>query len=125
MPEAADELEKLTRFYYRVIYVVTSSASTDGFQASMEARDWLKTHKFPTGYVMVLPPDSQALGAKIDEFHAEGWKTIKIGVGRTRAFAEAFLQRRLDAIIVPEPAKGDAPRKVKVAKDWKDVRKKL
>ncbi len=125
MPGAADELEKLTRFYYRVIYVVTSSASTDGFQTSMEARDWLKTHKFPMGYVMMLPPDSQALGAKIDEFHAEGWKTIKIGVGRTRAFAEAFLQRRLDAVIVPEPAKGDAPRKAKVAKDWKEVRKKL
>lgn len=125
MPEAADELGKLTQFYYRVIYVVTSPAGRDGFQATTEAREWLKTHKFPTGYVMTLPPDPQALGTKIDEFHAEGWKTIKIGVGRTKAFAEAFLQRRLDAVIVPEPAKGEVPRKAKVAKDWKDVRKKL
>ena len=125
MPEAADELGKLTQFYYRVIYVVTSPTGRNGFQATTEAREWLKTNKFPTGYVMTLPPDSQALGAKIDEFHAEGWKTIKIGIGRTKAFAEAFLQRRLDAIIVPEPTKGDVPRKAKVAKDWKEVRKRL
>ena len=125
MPEAADELVKLTQFYYRVIYVVTSPTGRDGFQANTEAREWLKTNKFPTGYVMTLPPDSQALGAKIDEFHAEGWKTIKIGIGRSKAFAEAFLQRRLEAVIVPEPAKGDVPRKAKVAKNWKEVRKKL
>lgn len=125
MAEAADELGKLTQFYYRVIYVVTASTRGDEARVSAEARDWLKTHKFPTGYVMTLPPDSQALGTKIDEFHAEGWKTIKIGVGRTKAFAEAFLQRRLDAVIVPEPSKGDVPRKAKVAKDWKEVRKKL
>ena len=125
MPEAADELGKLTLFYYRIIYVVTSSAGVDGFQASMEARDWLKAHKFPTGYVMVLPPNSDALGTKIDELHAVGWKTVKVGIGRSKAFAEVFLQRRLDAIIVPEPTKGDVPRKAKVAKDWREVRKKL
>lgn len=124
MIEAADELAKLTQFYYRVIYVVVSGGR-DGFQASAEARDWLKTHKFPTGYVMTLPPTSQALGTKIDELHAAGWKTIKIGIGRSKAFAEAFLQRRLEAVIVPEPPKGDVPRKAKVAKDWKGVRKKL
>ena len=45
---------------------------------------------------------------KLDELHAAGWKTAKTGIGRTRAFAEAFLQRRLEAIIVPEPEKGDA-----------------
>jgi len=55
--------------------------------------------------------------------HDAGWKTLKIGVGRTKAFAETFLQRRLDAVMVPEPAKGEAPRKAKVAKGWKDVRK--
>lgn len=122
MAEAADELGKLTQFYYRVIYVV---AGRDGFQSGAEAREWLKSHKFPTGYVLTLPADMNALGAKIDELHVAGWKTIKTGVGRSKAFAEAFLQRRLDAIIVPEPSKGEVPRKAKVAKDWKDVRKKL
>ncbi|OQW34737.1 MAG: hypothetical protein A4E19_17615 [Nitrospira sp. SG-bin1] len=125
MSEAADELGKLTQFYYRIIYVVSSSAGMEGFQASSEVRDWLKKHKFPTGYVMTLPPDPKALGTKIDEFHAAGWKTVKVGIGRSKAYAEAFLQRRLDAIIVPEPTKGDVPRKAKVAKDWKEVRKKL
>jgi hypothetical protein len=46
-------------------------------------------------------------------------------VGRTKVFADAFLQRRLDAVMVPEPAKGKAPRKAKVTKEWKEVRKKL
>jgi len=125
MAEVADELGKLTQFYYRVIYVVTLPVGGDGFQKSAEARDWLKRHKLPTGYILALPADTSALGARIDEFHAAGWKTIKTGVGRSKAFAEVFLQRRLDAIMVPEPTKGEVPRKAKVAKDWKDVRKKL
>ncbi|MGQ0554601.1 MAG: hypothetical protein ACT4PN_01470 [Nitrospiraceae bacterium] len=125
MAEVADELGRLTQFYYRVIYVVTLPVGGDGFQKSAEARDWLKRHKLPTGYILALPADTNALGAKIDEFHAAGWKTIKTGVGRSKAFAEAFLQRRLDAIMVPEPTKGEVPRKAKVAKDWKDVRRKL
>lgn len=124
-PEAVEELGKLTQFYYRVIYVVTVPVGKDGAQVSTEVRDWLKTHQFPTGYVMALPAGTNALGTKIDEFHAAGWKTIKIGIGRSKAFAEAFLQRRLEVVIVPEPTKGEAPRKAKVAKDWRDVRKKL
>ena len=125
IPGVADELGKLTQFYYRIIYVATVPAGGDGAQVSAEVRDWLKTHKLPTGYVMVLPPGANTLGTKIDEFHAGGWKTIKTGIGRSKAFADAFLQRRLEAIIVPEPTKGDVPRKAKVAKDWKEVRRKL
>ncbi len=126
MPDAADELGKLTQFYYRVMYVVPSASfGGDSFQASESSREWLQRHKFPSGYVLVLPAGEQAFGAKIDELHAAGWKTVKAGVGRTKAFAEAFLQRRLDAVLVPEPAKGDAPRKAKIAKTWKEVRKKL
>jgi len=125
MPEATEELGKLTQFYYRVIYVVTWPARADRFQAMVEARDWLKTYKFPAGYVLTLPPDTDAIGTKIDELHAAGWKTVKTGIGRSKAFAEAFLQRRLQAVIVPEPMKGDVPRKAKTAKDWKEVRKKL
>jgi hypothetical protein len=125
MAEVADELGKLTQFYYRVIYVVTLPVGGDGFQKSAEARDWLKRHKLPTGYILALSADTSALGARIDEFHLAGWKTIKTGVGRSKAFVEAFLQRRLDAIMVPEPTKGEVPRKAKVAKDWKEVRRKL
>jgi hypothetical protein len=126
MPDAAEELGKLTQFYYNVIYVVTQdkqAGSTD--QVNAQARQWLKDQKFPVGHILVLPSGPEAFGAKLDELHAAGWKTLKLGVGRTKAFAEAFLQRRLEAVMVPEPAKGEAPRKAKVAKEWKDVRKKL
>ncbi len=120
---AVEELGKLTQFYYRVIYVVEGR---DGFQRSVATREWLKNHKFPTGYVLTLPViDMNTMGTKIDELHAAGWRTVKVGVGRSKGFAEAFLQRRLDAVMVPELSKGEVPRKAKVAKDWKDVRKKL
>ena len=123
--EAVYELGKLTQFYYKVVYVMHVPVGIDGFQRSAEVRDWLKRHKFPPGYVLVLPADTNALGAKIDELHAAGWRTVKVGVGRSKAFVESFIQRRLDAIMVPEPSKGETPRKAKVAKDWKDVRRKL
>lgn len=123
LADAVEELGKLTQFYYRVIYVVEGR---DGFHRSEEAREWLKHHKFPTGYLMTLPViDTNTMGTKIDELHAAGWRTVKVGVGRSKAFAEAFLQRRLEAIMVPEPSRGEVPRKAKVAKDWKEVRKKL
>jgi hypothetical protein len=125
LPDAAEELAKLTQFYYRVIYALPLLPGADSFRTTVEAREWLKTHKFPLGYVLVLPPGEGALGNKIDELRTAGWTTLKVGVGRTKLFAEAFLQRRLDAVIVPEPARAETPRKAKVAKDWKEVRKKL
>lgn len=125
LPDAAEELGKLTQFYYRVVYVVASPAGADGFHVGAQARDWLQTHTFPTGYVLVLPPGEQAWGEKLDELHAAGWTTIKIGIGRSKAFAETFLQRRLEAVMVPEPKKGETPRKAKIAKTWKDIRKTL
>jgi hypothetical protein len=126
MPDAAEELAKLTQFYYNVLYVVTvDKASGSKDHVNAQAKQWLKDHKFPVGHILVLPSDPEAFGTKLDEMHAAGWKSLKIGVGRTKAFAETFLQRRLDAVMVPEPAKGDAPRKAKVAKEWKEVRKKL
>ena len=126
MPDAAEELAKLTQFYYNVLYVVTQNkAMGTNDQVNAQTRQWLKEQKFPVGHILVLPSGSEAFGKKLDELHAAGWKTLKIGVGRTKAFAEVFLQRRLEAVMVPEPAKGEAPRKAKVAKEWKEVRKKM
>jgi hypothetical protein len=126
MPDAASELGKLTLFYYNALYVVMEDKAVGVKDlVNAQARQWLSDHKFPVGHILVLSPDPAAFGTKLDELHAAGWKTLKIGVGRSKAFAEAFLQRRLDAVIVPEPAKGEAPRKAKVAKEWKDVRKKM
>ncbi|BCA57042.1 conserved exported protein of unknown function [Nitrospira sp. KM1] len=125
-PVAADELGKLSQFYFNLIYVVTEQeAAGMPFTADSRARRWLASHKFPAGYVLVLPPIDTALGTKIDELRSEGWTTLKIGIGRSRKFAEAFLQRRLEAVMVPEPPPGEAPKKAKVAKEWIDVRKKL
>jgi hypothetical protein len=126
MPDAVDELNKLTRFYYNVIYVVpTEDDRSGGFSANEQIRAWLRAHKFPPGHILVLSGGPDALGTQLDELHTAGWKTLKVGIGRSSAFAEAFLQRRLEAVIVPEPTKGEVPRKAKVAKDWKEVRKKL
>jgi len=124
LADAADELGKLTQFYYRVIYVVQGEwGMRDAFQASTEVREWLYAHEFPVGYVLVLPESDGALGSKIDELRDAGWTTIKTGIGRTKSFAEAFVQRRLEAVMVPEPSKTEKARKAKVAKVWKDVRK--
>jgi len=126
MPDAAAELGRLTQFYYNVLYVTTENKAVGSNDlVNAQARQWLKDQKFPVGHIIVLSSGPEAWGTKLDELHAAGWKTLKIGVGRTKAFAEAFLQRRLDAVMVPEPAKGEAPRKAKVAKEWKEVRKKM
>jgi hypothetical protein len=126
MPDAANELGKLSQFYYNLLYVVAQDKMMGPNDlVNAQARQWLKDQKFPVGHILVLPSDPEAVGAKLDEMHAAGWKTLKIGVGRTKEFVEAFLQRRLEAVMVPEPAKGEAPRKAKVAKEWKDVRKKI
>jgi len=124
-PDAAEELRKVTQFYYNVIYV-SAEAGDAGRKLAVgdRARRWLDEHGFPVGYVVVTA-SIEAFGQKLDELRSAGWTTIKVGVGRTKAFAEVFVQRRLEAVVVPEPAKGEAPRKAKVAKDWKDVRRRL
>jgi hypothetical protein len=126
LPDAADELTKLSQFYYNIVYVaVAEHDRSGGFATSDHLRAWLKEHKFPSGYILVLTAAGEGVGAKLDELRLAGWKTLKIGIGRSKAFADAFLERRLEAIVVPEPAKGEIPRKAKLAKEWKDVRKKL
>jgi hypothetical protein len=126
IPDAAEELSKVSQFYYGIMYVTTVPSGADGFAISADARNWLASHKFPPGFVLALSSEEDALGAKIDELHQAGWKSVKTGIGRSKTFVETFLRRRLEAIMVPEPSKGEAPpRKAKVAKDWKDVRKKL
>lgn len=126
MPDAADELKKLSQFYYNLLYVATpESDRTGGFKTTEQAQAWLKEHKFPPGHILLLPNTPDAWGTKLDDMRAAGWVTLKVGIARSKPFAEAFIQRRLEAVMVPEPAKGEAPRKAKVAKEWKEVRKKL
>lgn len=125
MADAADELGRLTKFYYNVIYLSSSAGSGASLQGDEAVRRWLNDHKFPTGVVMTAKPGPAGLGTMLDEFKADGWITLKTGIVRSPSVAEVLLEHRLEAILVPEPARGEVPRKAKVAKDWKDVRKKL
>lgn len=122
-PDAADELSKLTQYYYNVVYVSGGELSPPASAAGHAVRQWLKAHKFPAGFVAV--PETGSLSATLDSFKQEGWTSMKSGIGRTRSFAETLLQHRLEVVVVPELPKGELPRKAKGAHDWKEVRKKL
>jgi hypothetical protein len=124
--DAADELGKLTLFYYHLLYVVSApDPVSDEFQISTTTRQWLAAHRFPPGYILVVPPTAGAFGSRLDQFRAIGWSGLKAGIGRSRQFAETFLERRLEAVMVPEPPKGEQLKKAKIAKEWKEVRRKL
>lgn len=119
---AAEELSRLTQYYYNLVYVPGGDQSTE--VASVEAiRRWLASNQFPPG--LVLMPLSGGLSAALDAFKQDGWTAMKTGIGRTRSFAELLLQHRMDVVVVPELPTGELPRKAKAAKDWKEVRKKL
>ena len=125
-PDAADELKRLAQFFYNVVYVSWSPKETAGpFSGKTDVREWLAQHKFPSGLSMVVNQGEQALGAKIDQLRADGWTNVKAGIGRSKGFAEVLVAHRMDVVIVPEPDKGELPKKAKAVKGWKDIRKKL
>lgn len=122
-PDAADELKRLTRFYYNVIYLVGGDGSEIGELG--EIRAWLQEHRFPVGLSLTLQPGRTQLAATIEDLRADGWDNLKAGVGRTREFAEVLVAQRMEVVIVPEPDRGELPNKAQVAKNWKEVRTKL
>lgn len=123
---AAEELGRLTKFYYSVIYVDWMPGGPVAFQAqASDPREWLKEHQFPMGHVIQVDQGSPGLGHVLEKLKEKGWTRLNAGIGRTRAFAEALVDQRIDVVVVPEPQKGELPRKAKAVKDWKDVRTKL
>jgi hypothetical protein len=124
-PDAADELNRLAQFFYNVIYVLWAPKDGEPIGGKRDMREWLAQHKFPSGLSMAVNPGEQALGAKIDQLRADGWTNVKAGIGRHKAFAEVLVAHRMEVVIVPEPDKGELPKKAKTVKEWKDVRKKL
>jgi hypothetical protein len=125
-PDAADELKRLAQFFYNVVYVSWSPKEAVGpFSDKTDVREWLAQHKFPNGLSMTVSPGEQALAAKIDQLRADGWTNVKAGIGKSRAFAEVLVTHRMEVVLVPEPDKGEVPKKAKAVKEWKDVRKKL
>jgi len=123
VPEAAEELSRVTQYYYNVVYVLSDDQGPMGQASSGQVRRWLEAHKFPAGFVAAPVPGG--LSATLDNLKHDGWTTMKSGIGRTRAFADILLQHRMEVVVVPELPKGELPRKAKGAKDWKEVRKKL
>jgi hypothetical protein len=121
--EAAEELSRLTQYYYNVVYVSSDEQGPMGNASIGQVRRWLESHKFPAGFV--APPMPGGLSATLDALKNDGWTTMKSGIGRTRAFADMLLRHRMEVVVVPELPKGELPRKAKGAKDWKEVRKKL
>lgn len=123
VPEAADELSRLTQYYYNVVYVPGEALSSSGGNTGHTLRQWLEAHKFPPG--LVAMPGTGGLSATLERFKQAGWITMKSGIGRTRSFADTLLSHRMEVVVVPELPKGELPRKAKGAHDWKEVRKKL
>lgn len=121
-PDAADELKRLTDFYYNVVYMVRTKgpALSDGG----EVREWLRASKFPPGFIVRVGSGQEALEEAIQTLRAEGWDNLKAGIGRTVEFAGALLAQRLEVVIVLAPEHHDFPRKAQIAASWKDVRKK-
>jgi hypothetical protein len=119
-PDAAEELKRLTDFYFNVIYVTNHSGAGE----SDDTREWLHTHRFPPGPIVAIRTGEGALTTMVESLRADGWDNVKAGIGRTRDFAEGLVAQRLDVVIVPEPERGQLPKKAQVAKSWKDVRKK-
>lgn len=123
-PGAAEELKRLTAYYFNVVYL--AQPGNEESQGRDEARDWLTRHRLPVGLLMTVKPGRAHLEELIDSFRAEGWTNLKAGVGRTRDFAEALVDRRIEVIILPASGKDeDLPKKAQAAKDWKEVRRKL
>ena len=123
VPESADELSRLTQYYYNVVYVTGGESGPMANESIAQVRRWLEAHKFPPGFLAT--PSSGGLSTTLETFKQDGWATMKSGIGRTKAFADTLLQHRMEVVLVPELPKSEMPRKAKAAKDWKEVRKKL
>ncbi|MEX5280922.1 hypothetical protein [Nitrospira tepida] len=120
---AAEELERLSRFYYHLIYLVPPGGAA--LKSVRQFREWLDQHKFPQGIVLSADPDVDGLRNLLERLRADGWENIKSGVGTTAAFAEALVAERLTVVAINENDRVKLPRKARRVKEWKEARKRL
>ncbi|TAJ25678.1 MAG: hypothetical protein EPO64_07700 [Nitrospirae bacterium] len=123
VPDAADELKRLSDYYFNVIYL--SRSGQGGTPSGEDERAWLRQHRLPPGLLVVVPSGQAALAGLIDRMRAEGWANLKSGVGRTAEFASVLVEHRMDVVLISVSKDEPLPKKAYVAKDWKEVRKKL
>jgi hypothetical protein len=124
IPDAADELKRLTAYYFNVIYLARSGPADLGGRG--DPRAWLRANRFPVGLLMTVTQGRAALSETIETMEAQGWDNLKAGIGRTREFAEILVDHRMEVVIIPHAERDDnLPKKAIVAKDWKEIRRKL
>ena len=122
-PNAAEELGRLSQFYYNLIYLVPIDG--DGGARLGALRTWLTTHRFPPGVVLPVSHTTAGLEELIIRLKAAGWDNLKAGVGRTPMFAQALVAQRLTVAVVADESRETYPRRARRAKDWKTARKYL
>ncbi|MBM4133969.1 MAG: hypothetical protein FJ245_09400 [Nitrospira sp.] len=122
--EAAAELKRLTDYFYNVIYLSWSQPAV--WPRESDARTWLQQAQFPTGLLATATPGQAGLSALLDRLKAEGWDNVKVGIGRTREFAETLVAHRIDTVILPAGSRDEeVPKKAQIMKNWMEIRKKL
>lgn len=119
--DAADVLHKLGKYYYNVLYLYRDPGAS-----FVEAREWLRKHKFPVGFTKAIKPGPEALTELIEELKEGGWDNVNAGIGRAPDFAEVLVKNRIQVVILPEGDQDvEFPRRAKIVKNWKEVRRHL
>nr|MBI3612950.1 hypothetical protein [Nitrospirota bacterium] len=122
--EAADELKRLTDYFYNVIYLSWPQPAV--WPRESDTRTWLQQAKFPPGLLMTARPGQAGLTELLDRLKADGWDNVKVGIGRTREFAETLVAHRIDTVILPAGSRDEElPKKAHIMKSWMEIRKKL
>ncbi len=118
---APEELRKLAKFYYNLVYVDrTGKGRIEVIQS------WLRKQEFPPGMIRILSSTPTSLPDLLQGLKEEGWENVSGGIGRTADFAEVLVKNRLQTIILPLPGKDERfPRRAIILNDWSRVRRHL
>jgi len=118
---APAELNKLSKFYYNLVYVdQTGKGRLEAIQS------WLRKQQFPPGMIRILPQTATSLHDLLLTLKEEGWENISGGIGQTADFADVLVKNRLQTIILPRPDTDERfPRRAIILNDWSRVRRHL
>jgi hypothetical protein len=119
--DAPNELEKLGRFYYNLLYLYRSEAGN-----KKHLQEWIRKNQFPSGFPKIIPGGRDALEEFINKLEKAGWANVTGGIGRTAEFAEVFVEHRLKAVILHNPEDREGfPRRAILVEGWDKVRRHL